>query len=204
MASSKSKTPRSQASDISQIETLDQADTALAEIARLDRESEATQSELDAAISDLRLVYTDRLQPLAQRKVYLEQQLELFACTNRDKLMPGADKTIKLLHGELNFRKHPPAVEVRKKTKIADVIDNIKTRFRAIAATFIRIKEDLNRQEILTHASTLTGAQLRKFEDQLTLCGLAITRDVETFGYSIYTEDAQAKIEDIHRKEATP
>jgi phage host-nuclease inhibitor protein Gam len=193
----KPKTPRAQANPEPRFRTLDECDAALVKIASLTRDINTCEAATNEQITALRTKLEVKVDPLCDQKKDLEQQLELFCTFHRDTVFASGLKTLKLTHGELNFRQHPPSVEIRKggKFKIADVVANIKERFaKALRERFVRIKEDLDREAILGHASALNGKPLASFEDQLTLCGAQIVRDKETFGYNLYEEAIAEKL----------
>lgn len=97
------------------IETLQQADEALREMAELDARKEGITAQCDAEINEVKARYAEQLvvkvgrskMPLADRYEQLGTELQEFGSNHPELVMEGDKKSVKLNHGSLGFKSAP-------------------------------------------------------------------------------------------------
>lgn len=117
--------PRRKPTPAMAITSLDEADAALAEIARVDREITAIDVILNDEISAAKKRADDLAAPYRQKREQLEAALTTFATAGKEALFKKGKKSLKLIHGVLGFR---ASDELKPATKVTwkMVLENLK------------------------------------------------------------------------------
>lgn len=90
--------------------------------------------------------------------------VQVYAEANRDELLKGKLKTVKLSTGELSWRKRPASVSIRG-------VDAVIAAFKSLKLDrFIRTKEEIDKTAILADRSAAAGVK-----------GIVINDDTEDF-----------------------
>lgn len=164
------------------IETLDQAEAAVAQITALTLQLNDETNQQNAKLV-LARKHDDAIKSLEERRARYEDALETWANKNRKSLglagEPGEKKSIDLRQGTIGFRWGRPKVAFLK----GFTEDVVLARLRRLArkakhwARYIRVAETLNRSQILDDARPEAGLLSGK---DLTHIGVEVTRE-ETF-----------------------
>lgn len=172
----KTKRARVEAKPI--INNTGELDDALADLCDITSTVNIRTAQLNQDITALREQCDTELSEDLAMKARLEKDIEEYCTYYRDTIFPSGKKSLELVHGEVNFRQHPPAVVVSKKQRmtIAGAIDKIREFFGDKASEYLRVKPELNKEALVTL-------------DQATLesVGLEIQQK-ETFGFSLKLE----------------
>jgi phage host-nuclease inhibitor protein Gam len=148
--------------------TRDEIESRLGEMAA--RKAEHTQLAARLARAKARLAKTMevRLQTIAGEISDAEKLIRAWAEANRKKEF-GELKTLKLLHGELQFKAGGPAVVLLKNWTDKLCLASLK-KFRVLKLLYIRTKEELNRSQILAdfRAEKIDNDRLAKFGCEVT------------------------------------
>ncbi|MCA0447677.1 MAG: host-nuclease inhibitor Gam family protein [Bacteroidetes bacterium] len=168
------------------INSWDEADKTLSEIATLRARINETVAKYNAKEQDTRMKeVTLPNSPLEERLKVLENSLEAFACDNRGDF--GKLKSKELNHGIVSFRVGMPRVAQIAKYTVNATIQLIKNSIWK--NDLIRTKEEVDKDTILAQIknpeSGLNADVLREF-------GLEVKQD-ETFGYEL--KNAAEKVE---------
>lgn len=173
-----SRTKRSQIVAKPIFTSTEEVNDALRDLCDIQARVATREAELQQAITALREeADTDLAEDLATR-AQLEKNIEEYCTYYRADVFPKDSKSLNLAHGKVDFRQHPPAVVVSKKKRMTvdAVLENIRQLFGKKADTYIRTKEELNKEVLVTlEVPTL---------DQL---GLELQRK-ETFGITLNLE----------------
>lgn len=122
----------------------DQADAAISEIGRLQRERETIRIAMNTEMAAAKNRYEAQAAPLAAAIKELSGGIQIWAEANRTELTrDGRIKTAKLGSGEVRWRIRPPSVAIRA---MGIVIETLKIRG---LERFIRSKEEIDREAIL-------------------------------------------------------
>jgi len=156
------------------INSWDEADNALKEIAVIDETIKKEEAAYNEAEQEARAKLTTAHAPKLELKHEYELGLEDFVTAHRGDL--GDKKTKKLKHGEVSFRLHPPAVKSSKGMTWAAVI-NLIGASKKWADKFLRVKKEINKDAIIA----AHGAKTIKVQE-LTKLGMEIEQK-ESFGY---------------------
>ena len=176
------KTARQRAGNaVTALRNLDEANQALRELCMILARRQKAEANLNARITELRNKYDQDAAPDNVRDAQLRQQLEEYFTANKDEYFSDAQRSLKLTFGIVDFRFHPPAVAVRKTGKwtVARVIEAIKTTFADRVDVWIRTKEELNKDVLVTAP-----------QDELAAVGLEIVRK-ESFGITPFLEELE-------------
>jgi len=148
-------------------QTVEEANALLAEYAA----AANALTHLDAGLKDATQQVTRFFEEQAapQKAVLADrfQRLQAFAEAHRSTLVPKGRKSIELPAGLLSWRTRPPRVEIsKKKGALETIIETIKT---LKLTSFLRVKEELNKEAILAHPEAvdmLPGVTIRRDEEQ--------------------------------------
>jgi phage host-nuclease inhibitor protein Gam len=117
--------PRRKPKAIPAIADLNQAGNALAELARLDRDLKAIESDLNEGVDQLKAEAKAKAEPLAARRKELETGLATFAEANKAELFKRP-KSRELTFGTIGFRKSTKLLTLPKLT-LATVLEKLKS-----------------------------------------------------------------------------
>lgn len=138
-------------------------ETELGRLAELKADQARLTARLNRAKTRLAQTLETRLQGIGQDISFAEKLIRAWAEANRQQEF-GESKTLKLLHGELQFKNGGPAVFLLKDWTDKLALKALK-KFRKLKELYIRTKEELNRSQILTdfRAEKIDNKQLAKF-----------------------------------------
>lgn len=156
------------------INTFEEADDALKNIAVLESLTEKLEASYNAREQEARAKLTAETQPKRNEIKKLELGLEAFALANRSEFVDKKTKFLK--HGSLNFRIHPPAVGKLTGVTWKAVVELTKAAAKW-KKKFIRTTEAINKDAVLAAAN---AGEIK--EPALQGLGMTIERK-ETFGY---------------------
>jgi phage host-nuclease inhibitor protein Gam len=121
------------------LETLADVESAMNELQRTDAQLELATATADQQIATIRDGVTGTVAPLEQKQKQLRASIEAWAeeYRNDPEIFPNGAKTIDLQAGSISFRLGAQKVVLRKKTKLADVIERAlaSVRFKKILST---------------------------------------------------------------------
>lgn len=180
----KSTARKKVAPKIEQLNSWDEVDRALAEIAIKQATIDADEAKYNAEEQARRERMAIKLTPLRERIEELELGIERYVTDNRVDL--GSKKSKELTHGVVSFRMGTPAVTKDKRFTwdgIVSLMVKAGDRFKA----FVRVKSEINKEAILQNAATFENSVGKEGIDPAVLkqeYGISVEQ-VETFGYTI-------------------
>lgn len=119
------------------------ADSLLAELARLDAKITELEGRRAAALERIRTTYEAKLKPLHEAAADITAKLRRWA----KRAAPAWDgRSIRLPHGELGWRLHPPAVEPLRGHTWEEVVDLLR---EAGESRFLRVRYEANREALI-------------------------------------------------------
>ena len=125
----------------------------IAGIGAAQREREGLKREMDEQITALREKYDALMAPAVESIKALSQGVHVWAEAHRDELTQhGKTKTANLMTGEVRWRTTPPSV---KAVRVKEAIEELKARH--LAARFLRVKEEINKEAILADPAAVEG-----------------------------------------------
>jgi len=152
------------------------ADSCLKRIAVMTASIQKDEAEYNKKEQELRNTLTIKHAPMREQIQSLGLGLEDFCKEHRADF--GDKKSKEMKHGIVSFRIHPPSVEKLKGITWAGVIELIR-QSKKWASRFIRVKEDVNKEAIIT-----ANANGDIKQDELKAIMLDIIQH-ETFGYEL-------------------
>lgn len=172
------KTRRTQVAAVPVIKSNDELNDSLRDLCDIQSKVTEREAQLQKEITALREQCDDDLKDDLAQQARLEKDVEEYCTYYRDTIFPKDAKSLQLAHGKVDFRQHPPAVIVSKKKRmtLVAVMDAIKERWGKKAEQYIRTKEELNKEVLVTLEET-----------ELETVGLEIQRK-ETFGITLNLE----------------
>ena len=122
------------------------------------REAERIQAEMNDRIAEIKQEYETQAQPFAEQIESLKHGLHIWCEANRDALTNGGKvKFHKFPTGEVNWRKKPAKVSLRK-------VDQVLEACRSMKLTrFIRTKQEVNKEAMLAEpevAANISGVSI--------------------------------------------
>lgn len=108
------------------LQSWEEADAALREIAELDRKIADIEGEMNKQIDGIKITAAREAKPHQDRKDTLAKDLKEFAAEHREDF--GDKKSRRLNFGEIGFRQSTQVTLPKDKGKLAEVIQRIKAR----------------------------------------------------------------------------
>jgi phage host-nuclease inhibitor protein Gam len=135
---------------------------AIAEIGAKQREAIRLNAEMGDELAGIKQKYEEQALPLAEVIDALAEGVQIWCSANREELLGKEEKTktANLASGDVKWRLTPPKVVCRN---IEKAIEELKERK---LKDFIRIKEELNKEMILTDPDAVKGIKLIKIEQK--------------------------------------
>lgn len=156
------------------VNSLDDADKVLEELAALERQASAITNTMNETIDSAKAKAADEMAVVAARKKLLEAALASYATMNKAELFK-VKKSVELNFGILSFRLSSKVVPAGKSVNWGMILDKIKDHKFTEA---ISIKESVNKEV------------LAKWDDKkLEKVGAKIKTE-DTFGYDLKQQDA--------------
>lgn len=124
----------------------------IAELGSQERRRSKIENEMNEAITKLKKRYEEEAEPCNHKIKGIISGIEAYCEVFRDELTDGGkSKTVNLPSGTLAWRKCPPSCKI---TKPEDVIALLKKKG---LSRFIRIKEEISKDLILTEQAAVIG-----------------------------------------------
>lgn len=144
-------------------QTRDEANEAVAEIGRLQRDRTRIEADMNADLASVRAQYEGKAKPLGEQITQLTRGVHVWAEANRDALTGnGRTKTVKLASGEISWRMRPPSVAVRGMAAVIEALKALKLK------RFIRVREELDKEAVLADpdaVGSVKGISITQRED---------------------------------------
>lgn len=153
-------------------------DENLREIAKLKNSVIEEETMMNQAILEVQANYQPGLNSYNAKILGMEKDIELFCKVNKDAF--AGKKTKELNYGLVSFRTGTPKLATLKGFTW-DAVKNLVKTSKKLTALFIRVKEDLDKQKILS--SGMNGTELAKI-------GVHITQE-ESFSYEVYSKESK-------------
>jgi phage host-nuclease inhibitor protein Gam len=125
--------------------TLAQAEQAAQQFAQASNRIDAIEAAINKAIEQVRSKYQDEILELKKQQVEVLPTLEAYAIATKDEWV---GRSIELTHARIGFRMGTPKVDKLKGFTWEAVVALIKAH-KPLAASFLRIKEELDKKAIL-------------------------------------------------------
>jgi len=123
-----------------------EAEQALADIGRLQRQVVKTEAEMNDVLLGIRDKFEKLAQPLNEQIEAKFQSLHIWAEAHRGELLKGKLKTVRLSTGELLWRNTPPAVKFKKGIKADAVVAMLEA---AKLYDLVRTVKEVNKEAVL-------------------------------------------------------
>lgn len=145
-------------------QTRDQADEAIAEIGRRQRERDRIAAAMNDELAVIKKKFEEQAAPHVERVQYLTDGVQIWCEANRAALTQGGKvKTAALPSGEVRWRTTPPSVSLK-------AVDKVIEALRAMKLTrFLREKVEVDKEAILAepeaveHIKGITISQKEEF-----------------------------------------
>lgn len=157
------------------VHSYEEADLVLQQVAVLKSQVDKAFASYNEREQERRARLTAEVSPLQERIAEMEEGLLRFASDRRDDF--DKKKSRDLNHGIIGFRMNPPSIKALKGITLEAALKLVKASKHAWR--FVRQKEEINREEILT---ALAAKEIS--EDDLTPLGL-YKDQVEEFYYDL-------------------
>lgn len=149
----------------------------IAELGRQERMRSKIEAEMNDRITKIKQHYEEEVEPVNAAIKMLSSGINAYCEVHRDELTDsGKIKTVNLPSGTISWRKCPPSVRL---TSPDNVIKLLKAKG---LSRFIRIKEEVNKDMILSEQAAVTGVK-----------GIAIVKEKE----ELAIEPFEVKLEAI-------
>jgi len=159
----KSRKIKADAAAIPVPQNRDEAEQAIAEIGRLQRERQRLQADMNDQIAAIKQRFEEQAQPLGERITQLSRGVQMWAEVNRAQLTEnGKRKFAMLASGKINWRMRPPRVSLRGKDAIIEACKRLGLQ------RFLRVVEEVNKEAMLAEpevAQTIQGVNITQTED---------------------------------------
>lgn len=138
-----------------------EANAVLFRVSALARNIESIEAQYSEAVAKLRKTADAKIAPLATEREQISLGLQIFADANREKLLSGDEKTVRLSAGSFGWRFTPPKVTLAKggEEKAIETIKGLKLK------GYIRIKEALDKEALLRDRPVIAGIKYRQKEE---------------------------------------
>lgn len=158
-------------------QTRAEAAARIREIGDLQRMLDRERAEMNDALAAVTAHHQPALETLSHTIDALQQQVQIWCEAHRAELTrDGKVKTANLITGEVQWRQRPPSVRVRALDAVLAEI-----RARGLGQTYIRSKEELNKEAVLLNPDAVAG-----------ISGLTIQTGVEDFVITPFEQTAAA------------
>lgn len=146
---------------ISTIKSLEEVNKKLSELKSASARMKKLESELNIKRTELENKFTPELSKLKEQKLLIESDVELYATENKN-LFEGK-RSVDMLHGAIGFRQSTK-LSTLKGFKWHDVVERIKSIGGKFKKDYLRIKEELAKDELKTDMANgkLSEADARK------------------------------------------
>ena len=155
-------------------QTRDDAAADIRKIGDLQREALRQELAMNDAIAEITEKFQPHIDVLKTQLKTLQEGVQGYCEAHRDELTDGGKvKTANLVTGEVSWRQRPPSVSVRGQEAVIDILKRLGL------TSFIRTKEEVNKEAILNEADKARGVP-----------GLTIVTGVEDFVITPFEQEA--------------
>lgn len=141
----------------------------------IQREFERSKAEMNDAIANIVKSYQPVLELQQARMTALQAGVQTWAEANRASLCAGGLKTANLVTGEVAWRQRPPSVRISNAEAV------IETLLRMNLSRFVRTKEEVNKEAILSEPDAVRG-----------IAGVSVSSGVEDFSITPFAVEVEA------------
>ncbi|MDR2208828.1 MAG: host-nuclease inhibitor Gam family protein [Azoarcus sp.] len=124
---------------------------AIRELGDAQRELVRIEAGINDQIAAITDASKDMIDALKQRIDTLTNGIQIWCEAHRAAICAGGGKTANLITGEVSWRQSPPSVTVRKVDKVIDALKALGKK------AFIRTKEEVNKEAILSNPNAVAG-----------------------------------------------
>lgn len=176
---------------VAAIETRQDAENELCDIADLTLERNSAQILLDEEITRARDKYSETLASFNQQIESKSERLREWAELNPDEF-PKGKKSLELTHGTLGFRTGTPKLKTISRKTWAAVLETIK---RIGLNVWIRSEESVNKEKIIAEARGASADQVPQewVAEKMRIIGVQVVQD-ETFFIEPKLEELTSRI----------
>lgn len=154
---------KTKASAIQAVRDRDEAAKVIKNIGDEQREVTRLQADMNDEIATITKKYQHGIDARNEKITGMVESVQLWAEANRATLC-GVGKTVNLITGEISWRQRPPSVAVRAADKVIDTLKKLGL------GRFVRVKEEVNKDAILTEPKAVAG-----------VAGITINQGIEDF-----------------------
>ncbi len=155
-------------------QTRDEVAKDIARIGELMRKRTRGEADMNDKISQITKDYQPELDMLTQEIEGIQQGVQAYCEAHRDELTDsGKTKTANFVTGEIQWRANPPSVRVSKADQVIEFLKRIGL------GRFVRTKEEINKDAILSEPDAIKGVQ-----------GITIVSGVEQFVINPFEQEA--------------
>lgn len=161
-----------------ELKSIAEVEQAMNQLQRTRASLDKKTAETNSKIATVRDEYTESIADLEEEAKRLESQLEAWAEEHRgdEELFPNGKKTLDLQAGTISFRKGNAKVVLRKKTKLADVIQFLSNTRKELFKSFLSMPDPVLDKSAVKEA--YDGGEIDA--DDLQAIGLQIDEGEET------------------------
>ncbi len=132
-----------------------EANTMLRRLGEIERKLIVARAQVAEEVASLNQALDQLAQPLMAEQKKLIRAVEKYADKNRNTLLSGESKSVKLTSGEFGWRLSPPRVSILGEIKT--IILSLKRRG---LMRFVRIKLELDKEAILRYRPEIAGVEI--------------------------------------------
>lgn len=165
----------------------EEAERMLFSIGANQRQIRAIEVRMNDMLAEARAAFEAEAQPLNAAIEDEFAALHAWAEANKDSLLHGKAKTVRLATGELSWRTSPPSVRV---TKPEDVLERLR---QLGLERFVRTKHEINKEAVLAEPDAVSGVKgisvmqkeefvAKPFETEIEKATLAAKTEVRRAG----------------------
>lgn len=138
-----------------------EAATFLEKLGAHQRERERIKADMNDEMSEIKRRYEEQALPHGEAIVSLLDGLHIYAEKNKDTLLQGKMKSVKLTSGEIGWRTGTPKVGIKGAEAVIE-------RLKAMCLPqFLRVKTEVNKEQMLAEpelAATVPGVTITQVE----------------------------------------
>lgn len=155
-------------------QTKDDAAADIKKVGDLMRNLTRNQAEMNDKIAEITQEYQTLLEPIKDRIDLLQEGVQAWCEANRDDLTNGGKvKSANLITGEVSWRQNPPSVRISKSETVIEMLKRLGL------SRFVRTKEEINKDAILTEPDEVRG-----------VAGITLVTGVEQFVITPFEQEA--------------
>lgn len=189
------------------IEDREQLNTALQELSQLTSKASELDAECEQKLQEIKSKYAskkvldDEQTTFEVREKELLNAIELYCESNRDELLPAGEKSLRLTHGTIGWRKGKDTIKPIKKESEKTMLDRVVEKFAAALKALLNrtvISKKIKTADAISVSCSWNKAGLLKSLSENTIN----PNDLKPFGFKVvqgedvfYCDVEQPKIE---------